>query len=410
MGDGRRIKRTITGNSIHYLLDQDGRVLDALPGIYSPAAFLRALGDAGANLTGKSRKEVQAWHGREVHSLCIEWLAAAVKAGVYDETLRTSLKNSGQAASSWRALLEQAFPASSAGIGAESLLPAESSLIDSQRIRFNPWSDAITGAEELQGPQRSNRTKIEVIREFPFPTEFDPPKGMVERPILKQTVPEVPANEAAPVKREVKPPSASGLETRSQFPYPAEFEFPKIPKSMVEAPIMKRALPGNANEALDPATPAKAGPSLAGRMTQAAWAAMAAPCRQWVHLDEASRRFMMQKLPEGIVTEEETASGQAAHAATPFGRMLERFEEAIARDMVRNEYYYHTLIHQWLEEDQEGTLTADEEALNRRVYQELFLTPDYDAWLGLVPEDTYAAIEKDGCACDKGAPPMRARK
>lgn len=63
-----------------------------------------------------------------------------------------------------------------------------------------------------------------------------------------------------------------------------------------------------------------------------------------------------------------------------------------------------------MEEDKEGTLTADVEALNRRVYQELFLTPDYDAWLGLVPEDTYTAIEKDGCACDKGAPPMRARK
>ena len=50
---------------------------------------------------------------------------------------------------------------------------------------------------------------------------------------------------------------------------------------------------------------------------------------------------------------------------------------------------------------------GDLEALNRQVYQELFLTPDYDAWLGLVPEDTYTALEKDGCACDKGAPPMR---
>jgi hypothetical protein len=90
--------------------------------------------------------------------------------------------------------------------------------------------------------------------------------------------------------------------------------------------------------------------------------------------------------------------------------LLGRFEDAIARDMVRNEYYYHTLIHQWLEEDKDGSLTGDVEALNRRVYQELFLTPDYDAWLGLVPEDTYTAIEKDGCACDKGAPPMRQSK
>jgi hypothetical protein len=47
------------------------------------------------------------------------------------------------------------------------------------------------------------------------------------------------------------------------------------------------------------------------------------------------------------------------------------------------------------------------EAFNKRVYTNLFLTPDFDAWLGLVPDDTYTALEKDGCACDKGAPPMR---
>ena len=86
---------------------------------------------------------------------------------------------------------------------------------------------------------------------------------------------------------------------------------------------------------------------------------------------------------------------------------MTRFEEAIARDMVRNEYYYHTAIRQWLEEDRDGALAKDIERLNRKVYAELFLTPDYDAWLGLVPEDTYAGLEKDGCACDPGAPSMR---
>lgn len=39
-GDGRKIERTITGNSIHYVLDDDGRVIEALPGLYSPKAFL----------------------------------------------------------------------------------------------------------------------------------------------------------------------------------------------------------------------------------------------------------------------------------------------------------------------------------------------------------------------------------
>lgn len=42
-GGGRTIARTITGNSIHYILDANGRAIDALPGLYSPADFLDQL-------------------------------------------------------------------------------------------------------------------------------------------------------------------------------------------------------------------------------------------------------------------------------------------------------------------------------------------------------------------------------
>jgi hypothetical protein len=45
-GDGRRLVGTVTGNSIHYILDSKGRLVDALPGLYGPAAFLRHLGEA----------------------------------------------------------------------------------------------------------------------------------------------------------------------------------------------------------------------------------------------------------------------------------------------------------------------------------------------------------------------------
>ena len=45
-GDGRRLEGTVTGNSIHYLLDARGRVVDALPGLVSPRAFLAWLDGA----------------------------------------------------------------------------------------------------------------------------------------------------------------------------------------------------------------------------------------------------------------------------------------------------------------------------------------------------------------------------
>ncbi len=42
-GDGRKIERTLTGNSIHYILDENGEIIDALPGLYSPSGFLKYL-------------------------------------------------------------------------------------------------------------------------------------------------------------------------------------------------------------------------------------------------------------------------------------------------------------------------------------------------------------------------------
>jgi hypothetical protein len=48
-GDGRKLERTLTGNSIHYILTPDGEVVEALPGLYGPQAFLQKISD-GASL------------------------------------------------------------------------------------------------------------------------------------------------------------------------------------------------------------------------------------------------------------------------------------------------------------------------------------------------------------------------
>ena len=51
-GDGRKIERTITGNSIHYILDAEGNVIDAIPGLYTPSMFMKYL--TNANLAIKT--------------------------------------------------------------------------------------------------------------------------------------------------------------------------------------------------------------------------------------------------------------------------------------------------------------------------------------------------------------------
>jgi hypothetical protein len=45
-GDGTHLERTLAGNSIHYILDSRGRLLEPLPGLYGPAAFQGALEEA----------------------------------------------------------------------------------------------------------------------------------------------------------------------------------------------------------------------------------------------------------------------------------------------------------------------------------------------------------------------------
>ena len=80
-GDGRKLERTITGNSIHYVLDSDGKVIEALPGVYGPATFSRALANAESlfvSLKGKSYVEKQAiltnYYRSRVDQISVAWL------------------------------------------------------------------------------------------------------------------------------------------------------------------------------------------------------------------------------------------------------------------------------------------------------------------------------------------------
>lgn len=80
MGDGRRIERTITGNSVHYVLDARGRPVDAIPGLYTPRAFLDALDAArGAarrcgSKTDESRGRcLSRWHEARIAALDAAW-------------------------------------------------------------------------------------------------------------------------------------------------------------------------------------------------------------------------------------------------------------------------------------------------------------------------------------------------
>ncbi len=72
--------------------------------------------------------------------------------------------------------------------------------------------------------------------------------------------------------------------------------------------------------------------------------------------------------------------------------IAQQFQQNMALDTVRNEYLLHSQIHQWF---MAGNI-QEFATLNQWVYSQLFLTPKSDPWLGLNPQDSFAAIEQNG--------------
>ncbi len=105
-------------------------------------------------------------------------------------------------------------------------------------------------------------------------------------------------------------------------------------------------------------------------------------------LAENSRQLIRRKQPQ-------LASLTASTSSTindPLPELITKFQRLMAIDSIRNEYQLHSQIHQWLI----ATRPIDVETLNTRVYDRLFLTPNSDPWLGLMPGDGYTGIDRDG--------------
>src|SRR6266550_4324283 len=87
-GDGRKLERTLTGNSIHYILDAEGRPIDALPGLYGFWPFFRGLEHAEEvfkQLQGKDdearRVALATYHRARIDAITSAWAADTGKYG-----------------------------------------------------------------------------------------------------------------------------------------------------------------------------------------------------------------------------------------------------------------------------------------------------------------------------------------
>jgi hypothetical protein len=267
-GDGRKLERTITGNSIHYILDADGRVVDALPGLYGAHEFLRGLERAAeigrqcASLEGVEREEaLRAYHQGRLAAINAEWTAD---------------------------LARLATPASLTLTAAP--------------------------ASPTAAPPSAEKASRVALTKMP-----------VEMPILRRTQPR---------------------DRRAQAPAEADDE---------------------------------------------TWAAIATLHADSVQIDPGARALIRAKNPNALVAA--TLTQGKRKVEDPFLRTLRNLEHSIAEDTVRNEYLLHSTIHQWLST---SAPAGNVDQLNRRVYAELFLTPDTDPWLGLVSPGVFSGLEQDG--------------
>ena len=135
-GDGRKLERTITGNSIHYILDSDGQPVDALPGLYGPKAFLKGLSQAeqpakeSMMLAGKQRGEsLRRYHLERLQSLKSAYAADLEKIGAGQALGEDAI---------WKKIAELRPQDSQLDAGSRSLMRAKSSTArDASRLSLS---------------------------------------------------------------------------------------------------------------------------------------------------------------------------------------------------------------------------------------------------------------------------------
>jgi hypothetical protein len=115
-GDGRTLERTTAGNSAHYVLDEEGHVLDVLPGLYAPTAFRHEL-EGSLTLVAQVRDKPNAeraslvadYHRQLVVAVARDWERLAATPWMPDRrALATQTRSQTSVAAAERATMAKA--------------------------------------------------------------------------------------------------------------------------------------------------------------------------------------------------------------------------------------------------------------------------------------------------------------
>lgn len=106
----------------------------------------------------------------------------------------------------------------------------------------------------------------------------------------------------------------------------------------------------------------------------------------------ARTSFIDGKLDANSIAFIRHQTGKSNLTEQQFSALVSKLENSIALDTVRNNFLLRPTLLVWLNKD----LDKNADALNKKVYDELFLTPGEDKWLGLYAPDVYTALDGSG--------------
>lgn len=166
LGNGTKIRRTVRGNAVMYLLDPEGRVLDAFPGVYTAEDFLPMVRESIRTLVGKPAGEVLAYH-RERGTIPPPTRATTGKMAMESPTLDLigAPAITGATTPSEREADpdRQKFLVAAARIQDASLTPMPSARAIRTALGSNPETvDPARWAEEIM--KRDSRTNVQQVR------------------------------------------------------------------------------------------------------------------------------------------------------------------------------------------------------------------------------------------------------
>jgi hypothetical protein len=412
-GDGRKMERTITGNSAHYVLDPDGRVIDCLPGLYSAAEFRRRLDATGPAIVATYQEkrppyragQLTTWHhnamrridaavrGIRAENVAVEPTLPDVNVSIANrrpledgELLPNALGETllaprpmPEPLSTWAAraltLATPDKPAYKLGMLAASETVAAPT--KSVRPAYASWRlpNARRAAPVARGKMVLEMRAVEAVVADDQAYEPDP---LLQRALTRPIDP----------KAEMSMSDASDLVTKpltSVYPTLDAISNPRPPADVIDPP--QSVLQYGVNSVRAATLVITVPPSDDFIAVEADLRRLTERMRDEVRLSVGSLRLIRAKFDSTPAVGVKETSADVRFAA-----MIDTLERSIADDTVRNEYDLHRKIHAWLAENP----NIDVAELNERVYAELFLTPRSDPWLGLAPAEAFPALDNGG--------------